>query len=191
MRVVAGVARGRRLSVPEGETTRPASSRAREAVFNSLHSLDMIKGSSVLDLYAGTGALGIEALSRGAAEATFVEHDKAAIRCLKKNLSNTDLTELATVITADVYTALTDFRLSERVFDLAIVDPPYTFTSWECLLQRIPAKMVVALSDHRITMQQDWKMLRHKSYGRTVVTYGVKTTVLKQKVTEPAKTKLR
>ena len=82
IRVVAGSAKGRRLEAPVGDITRPTPNRVREAVFNSLYSLGAIEGARVVDLFAGTGALGIEALSRGAAEATFVEHDRAvASRC--------------------------------------------------------------------------------------------------------------
>ena len=83
---MAGAAKGRRLEAPAGVVTRPTPSRVREAVFNSLYSLGAVEGARVLDLFAGTGALGIEALSRGAAEATFVEHDRAVASLLRRNL---------------------------------------------------------------------------------------------------------
>ena len=84
--MVAGSARGRRLEAPEGTTTRPTGDRVREAVFNSLHSLGAVEDASVLDLFAGSGALGIEALSRGAAEATFVDSDRRAVDLVQANL---------------------------------------------------------------------------------------------------------
>ena len=82
MRIVAGTAGGRKLVVPQGETTRPTSERVREAIFNSLYSLDAIDGADVLDLFAGSGALGLEALSRGAAHATLVETDRNALNAI-------------------------------------------------------------------------------------------------------------
>ena len=103
MRVVAGLAGGRRLRAPAGRKVRPTSERVREALFNSLGSLDAVDGATVLDLFAGTGALGIEALSRGAAAATFVDADIEAVRAIKDNLAVTGLGERARVVHADVF----------------------------------------------------------------------------------------
>ena len=89
MRVVAGLAGGRRLQAPAGRKVRPTSERVREALFNALGSMDAIAGATVLDLFAGTGALGIEALSRGATTATFVDADPRAIAAIKANLQAT------------------------------------------------------------------------------------------------------
>lgn len=102
MRVVAGAARGRKLTAPPGAVTRPTPDRVREAVFNSLHSLGVLPGCQVLDLYAGTGAMGIEALSRGAASAVFVERDPEALAALRANLAATGLEDRAAVVAADV-----------------------------------------------------------------------------------------
>ena len=109
MRVVAGEARGRRLVAPEGTDTRPTLDRVREAVFNALASQDAIDGARVLDLFAGSGALGIEALSRGAAHATFVDTDRAARRVIDQNLAATGLADRAEVLGTD---ASTHLRLS-------------------------------------------------------------------------------
>lgn len=102
MRVVAGTARGRRLAAPPGAVTRPTPDRVREAVFNSLNSMRVLSGCRVLDLYAGTGAMGIEALSRGAAHAVFVERHPEALAALRANLAATGLADRAAVIAADV-----------------------------------------------------------------------------------------
>src|SRR5213078_2273851 len=101
MRIVAGAARGVRLDAPAGDGTRPTSDRVREAVFNTLFSLGGVEGKTVVDLFAGTGALGIEALSRGAEHATFVERDRAALECIEANLARAKLSDRATVRLAD------------------------------------------------------------------------------------------
>src|SRR5438105_4260490 len=99
MRVIAGTAKGRRLQSPPGRQTRPTSDRVREAIFSSLESLGAVKGAAVLDLFAGSGALGIEALSRGAAPATFVDEDARAVTVVRANLEAAGFT--ATVIRSD------------------------------------------------------------------------------------------
>ncbi len=124
MRVIAGTARGVRLApVPAG--TRPVSDRAREGIFSSLG--DLVVAASVLDLFAGTGAMGIEALSRGADGAVFVDHGNVAVRTIRENLARAHLGE-ARVLRADVRAALRRADLapsSVTGFDLAFVDPPY------------------------------------------------------------------
>ena len=97
MRVVAGEARGRPITAPEGNRTRPTSDRVRESIFNMLFSLDANRGARVLDLYAGCGALGIEALSRGAESCVFVEKDRRAIECIRKNLDAVGYSDRASV----------------------------------------------------------------------------------------------
>jgi len=122
MRVVAGIAGGRRLQTPAGRQLRPTSERVREAVFSSLWSLGVLEGARVLDLYAGSGAMGIEALSRGASSATFVEADPVTAKVIEANLATTGLTERATLARVDVARFLDD---PGGWFDLAFVDPPY------------------------------------------------------------------
>ena len=91
MRVVAGDLRGRRIEAPPGHDTRPTTDKVREAIFNALGSLDLVRDARVADLFAGTGALGIEALSRGAAHCTFVERDRNVVRTLRGNLEHLGL----------------------------------------------------------------------------------------------------
>lgn len=120
-RIVAGLAKGRRLAVP-GTGTRPTSERAREALFNSLEAAGRIDGARVLDLFAGTGALGLEALSRGATESVLVDSARTAIDLLRKNVASVGLPG-AQVVGAPVATFLTGSP--EALFDLAFLDPPY------------------------------------------------------------------
>ena len=123
MRVVAGTAKGRRLTAPRGERTRPTADRVKEALFSSLG--PRLPGASVLDLFAGSGALGIEALSRGAAHATFVERDRRALSALRGNLEVTGLTERATVVADDVVRTLRDGAPPGAPYDVVCCDPPY------------------------------------------------------------------
>jgi 16S rRNA (guanine966-N2)-methyltransferase len=123
MRVTAGAERGRKLRAPRGSRTRPTGAKVREAVFNILGPLSP---DAVLDLYAGTGALGIEALSRGAGRAVFVERDGRALAALQRNLREFDLTGRARIMDSSVAVALQ--RLSDekhQKFSWVFVDPPY------------------------------------------------------------------
>ena len=118
MRIVAGTRRGAKIFAPKGPDTRPTGDRVREAAFNLVGPLD---GAPVLDLYAGSGAMGLEALSRGAASAVFVESDREACRTIRRNLDKLGL-EDAEVACTDVLRFLAAER---RHFDLILVDPPY------------------------------------------------------------------
>lgn len=119
MRVIAGRLGGRRLSAPRGMATRPTSDRVREALFSALGD---VSGAEVLDLYAGTGALGIEALSRGAARATFVENARPALAALRENLDTLGLAGSAHVVSKAVKSAAGSLP---GPFDLVFADPPY------------------------------------------------------------------
>ena len=123
MRVIAGELGGRTIRSPKGSTIRPTSDRVREAIFNTLFSLDAVDGAEVTDLFAGTGALGIEALSRGAAHCTFVDRDADAVALIESNLASLDLADRARVVRAD---ALVHARRTGPV-DLVLADPPYRF----------------------------------------------------------------
>lgn len=123
-RIVAGVAGGRRLAVPP-KGTRPTSERVREAMFSALEAAVDLDGAHVLDLYAGSGALGLEALSRGAASATFVESDRKALDVLRRNADTVGLPG-AVVVPGSVETVLAD-RATEP-FDVVLADPPYALT---------------------------------------------------------------
>jgi 16S rRNA (guanine966-N2)-methyltransferase len=124
MRVVAGELRSRRLHTVAGRETRPTSDRARAGLFDWLGP-SHVAGARVLDLYAGTGALGIEALSRGAREAVFVERARGALRVLRRNLDELDLSDRARVVEADLERGLRGLRGKLGSFDLVLADPPY------------------------------------------------------------------
>lgn len=119
MRIIAGSHRSRQIAAPAGRATRPTSDRVRENAFNLIGPVD---GGDVLDLFAGSGALGLEALSRGAASATFVESDRDACRTINANLDRLKLR--ATVLCQDAVRAVSADR---RVYDLVLCDPPYDF----------------------------------------------------------------
>lgn len=122
MRVITGIARGHRLVTPEGIDVRPTTEKVKEGVFSSIQfELD---GARVLDLFAGSGQMGIEALSRGAAHAVFVDSSVKSIKCINENLRNTKLSRQAEVISRDSYDYI---RLTAQKFDIIILDPPYRY----------------------------------------------------------------
>ena len=122
MRVVAGVARGRRLVAPRGDTVRPTADRVREALFASLAPL--LPGAAVLDAFAGSGALGLEARSRGAAHVTFVEQDRRALEALRTNVATVGL-DAVEVVVGDALRRVREATLPGAPFDLVLLDPPY------------------------------------------------------------------
>ena len=173
MRVIAGDYRGRRLQAPPGAATRPTSDRVREALFSVLG--DRVHGARVLDLFAGSGALGIEALSRGAAEATFVDSALSAIRAVKANLDM--LGAEAEVRRADVRRFLGSARAAARQYDLVFLDPPYRLAGrlGGELTAALPAVLapgaaVVAESDRRDPLELGLPILDERRYGDTLIT---------------------
>ncbi len=167
MRVVAGEARGRTLVAPPGRATRPTADRVREATFNALHSLEAVEGATVLDLFAGSGALGIEALSRGARHATFVDNDAGALAVVRRNLEATGFVDRATVLRADA-----ERHEPPEPPGLVLLDPPYAFgdDQWMAVLDRLAASTVVVESDREVPLPPRWIILRARRYGSTVVT---------------------
>jgi 16S rRNA (guanine966-N2)-methyltransferase len=123
--VIAGAARGRRLVAPEGDHVRPTKDIAREAVFSALEARGAVADADVLDLFAGTGALAIEALSRGAASATLVERDRAALAAIRANIEVLPEDAVTVVVARDVTRYLEGASPSGGPFDLVFVDPPY------------------------------------------------------------------
>lgn len=121
MRVISGSAKSLILKTPKGEITRPTGDKIKETLFNMI--ANELYGARFLDLFAGSGGIGIEALSRGAAEAVFADIDKAAIKCVRDNLIHTKLSDRATVIKANYNKALSS--LQGRKFDIVFLDPPY------------------------------------------------------------------
>ena len=168
MRVIAGSCRGRPLRAPAGTTTRPTADRVRESIFDVLGSLEPVDGLRVLDLFAGSGAMGIEALSRGAASAVFVDRDPAALSAVRANLDALGLQDRARVVRADVLVWLSAQPTDEA--ELALCDPPYDFDQWERLLERLPAPLAVLESARPVEVPPPWEVARNKRYGGTLVT---------------------
>jgi 16S rRNA (guanine(966)-N(2))-methyltransferase RsmD len=187
MRVIAGTLGGRRLKAPPGRDTRPTSDRVKEAVFAMLGEVD---DASVLDLFAGTGALGIEALSRGARHAVFVERAAGAARVLEENLASLDIPPNDfDVRRLDALAALRDAAARAETYDLVFIDPPYgrarprasrpgvpAAARWGASLSAIlpsllrPDARVVVESDHRAPLELDIAPVRTKRYGDTSIT---------------------
>jgi 16S rRNA (guanine966-N2)-methyltransferase len=171
MRVIAGAYGGRALTAPRGRETRPTSDRVREAVFSILGDLS---GLAVLDLYAGSGALAIEALSRGAASATLVDSAPAAIAAIRRNLA--DLGLEAEVRRGEARAFLRAASRSAPQYDLVFLDPPYRHTSElgaelsvALAPMLAPGARVVAESDRRAPLRLELPLLDERRYGDTLI----------------------
>lgn len=174
VRVIAGELGGRRLQAPRGRATRPTSDRVREALFAMLGEL---RGERVLDLFAGSGALGIEALSRGAERAVFVERDPAALRALKANLGSLELSATrAEVRGTEALAALRSARRRQETYDLLFIDPPYSRarvlgSELTAALAPLlaPAARVVVESASREPLELELPLQRERRYGDTSI----------------------
>ena len=175
MRVISGSARNRKLVAPEGSATRPTPERVREATLNALGSLGAVVDATVLDLFAGSGAMGIEALSRGAARVTFVDHDRAAREAIEVNLVTTGLVEQADIVPSTVERFMA--TVGDRRWDLALLDPPYAFDGWPELLLDLPVELAVLESHHAVDPPFGWEVLRAKRYGSTHVVIAQRIVV--------------
>jgi 16S rRNA (guanine966-N2)-methyltransferase len=169
MRVIGGELGGRRLRSARGEQTRPTAARVREALFSMLGALE---GAAVLDLFAGSGALGIEALSRGAASATFVERSPQALAALRANVAELGLAERCEIRSGDALAALA----AGAIYDLVFIDPPYAAAAQlsGALSRELPAVLsagarVVSESDRRSPLELELPLLRERRYGDTMI----------------------
>jgi 16S rRNA (guanine966-N2)-methyltransferase len=171
VRIVGGSSRGRKLAAPVADAVRPTSDRVRESIFDILGSMTDLHGFKVADLFAGTGALGIEALSRGVGSVTFVERDPEAAKSVRVNLASTGLDgPEAVVVRRDVLDFLRALHGDQAEFDLVLCDPPYSFELWEELLELLPGKLCVLESGSELTIPPRWMVLRSRRYGSTLVT---------------------
>ncbi len=172
MRVLSGSDKGRRLIAPQGSSTRPTTARVRGSLFDILVSRYDLTNTTVLDLYAGSGALGLEALSRGASRVTFVDWSPKASRVLRQNILRLGVMNRSKLVRANVMEYLQ--RLDEEdkdVFDLVFCDPPYEFSQWQSLLELLPKGAILVLeSDREIDPPVDRVTVKCKRYGGSVVT---------------------
>ncbi len=164
--MVAGELRGRPIEGPRGDATRPTTDKTREAVFNALGSLDLIRDATFADLFAGSGALGIEALSRGAAHCTFIERDRAALVALRANIETLGIAARCRIMQGDAFVLANGLAV-----DIVLADPPYVFDQWPALLANVSARFVVAESGSAVEPIEGWAVTRSRRYGRAWVTF--------------------
>ena len=175
MRIIAGDARGRKIEAPEGRDTRPTLDRVRENLFNMLQG--EIAGSRVLDLFAGSGALSFEALSRGAETACLVDHDRKAIAVEKKNAQTLGYQDRIQIIQADWRKALKDIENARLNFDLVFLDPPYAMQDikdiFSSLIPVIHEDSLLVLeheSGKEISISEQYTLVKSRSWGFCAVT---------------------
>lgn len=178
IRVIAGSAKGRRLRMVKGRTTRPIGDRVKESLFNILG--DLVPQSEFLDLFAGTGGVGIEALSRGATHATFVERHPPAIEVIRANLEATDLAQSASVVQQDVFEFLRSQR--DRPFDLVYVAPPQYSQLWSRTVRQIDRSPALLNPDAWLVAQMhpreyaelelgNLELADQRTYGTTLLAF--------------------
>ena len=166
MRIISGTARGSRIQAPDGRsTTRPITDRAKESIFNMLVSLGGVDDAVVLDLFAGSGSFGLEALSRGARRVTFVERDRRALAALRANVERLGFGQRATVIGAPVEVALAGLGPA----DIAFCDPPYAADPWRELQDGIEAELLVGHAETPVALTERWEEIRRRTYGRSQI----------------------
>lgn len=176
MRVIAGTARGRQLVAPRGTATRPVSDRVKETLFAILS--DRVLDAHVLDLYAGSGAIGIEALSRGAARCDFVERDRHALAAIRENVERAAVGDRATIHGQDVIRYLAS--PGDDRFSLAILDPPYADRAILAPLERLSGRLApgatVVVKHHwrtQIPIPEGLAAWRERRFGETTLTFLV------------------
>jgi 16S rRNA (guanine966-N2)-methyltransferase len=177
MRIVAGEFRGRKLLSPRGGSIRPTADRVRESIFNIISS--RILEARVLDLFAGTGALGLEALSRGAAQAVFVDQNMEAIRLIRSNTELCGAQERTQVIQGPVHRVLDELAGRSETFDLIFMDPPYGKGYMEktlLLLSRVACPEAMVIAEHHArepspSAPSGWVQVQVRRYGDTTVSF--------------------
>lgn len=178
LRVIAGAAKRKRLKVPRGLKVRPTSDRVKEALFNILG--DLVPGSVFLDLYAGTGNVGIEALSRGAERAVFVEKDRRVVEVLVENLALAGVSARARVMRVSALAAIRKLGSNGEKFDLIFLDPPYSLGAEGKVLNEIAVNalcrqtglvIVESPKDRELPVVRGLVKVRRERYGDTALTF--------------------
>jgi len=179
MRIISGTSKGRRLVTPKGQALRPTSDRVKESIFNILGG--EVEGKSVLDLFAGTGNLGIEALSRGAGKVLFVEKGRQALRLIQRNLHQCGMTGQSEILPKDVNRAIGILNQRGEVFDLILMDPPYVKGLIERTLLKLQShrihhdgSILVIERNRREPLPKaidGWNLIRERAMGDTVISF--------------------
>lgn len=178
MRVISGYLKGKKLFSVKGQTLRPTSDRVKEAIFDILQ--DQIQGRKVLDLFAGTGALGIEALSRGASCSVFVEQNRRSLEALRKNIGECKLSEKVEVIAREAKAGIKILEGRGKSFEVIFLDPPYGQGLARQTLKTLSQSSIVApttlvVAEHSLSEDLDsipsWQRIDGRKYGRTRVSF--------------------
>ncbi len=185
LRIIGGKLRRRLFKVPGGGRIRPTSDKVRESLFNILGP-ELVTGAKFLDLFAGSGAVGIEALSRGSEFVTFIEYDFSHVKMIRENLKTCDLIQQAKVYCGDVFSTLDNISLNSIVYDIIFADPPYSFVSFDTLLRkiitnvRIPDYGVMVIEhSSKVSLPEkvdDFGIYREYKYGDTTLSVYIKLT---------------
>jgi 16S rRNA (guanine(966)-N(2))-methyltransferase RsmD len=184
MRVIAGSARGVRLTAPAGKQTRPTADRVKEALFSIISSKRELAGARILDICAGTGSLGIEALSRGADSCCFIEQERAVLAELQKNLTRTGLSSNAECLILDALKALNQLSRQGKIFDIAFFDPPYLSSLYSLVpeavsslsLLSVGGLLVAECSSRDVLSEQQGELVKidRRVYGDTALEFFVR-----------------
>jgi len=179
MRIISGTSKGRKLVTPKNWSLRPTSDRVKESIFNILR--EQIEGGMVLDLFAGTGNLGIEALSRGAKKVIFVEKGRHALRLIQRNLAQFGLEERSEVLPIDANRAIGILKQRGKTFDLIFMDPPYEKGLIERTLTKLSSHQIyhrdsiLVIEHHRRELLplaiNGWNLIRQRQMGETVISF--------------------
>ena len=178
MRVISGKRRGAKLIAPEGMNTRPTTDRIKETLFNMIQ-FDL-PGCQFLDLFSGSGGIGIEAISRGAQQAVFIDKDPAAFQCIKKNLEKTTLQDQAIVYNIDVYSGIKKLVAEGKRFDIIFLDPPYALPDTKDILAFIGSHdllkddgylILEQGTDQAIDKIEGLKLIKEKQYKTTTMSF--------------------
>ena len=179
MRVIAGKYRGHKLFVPRGRLIRPTPDMVRESIFNILGA--KVSNSRVLDLFAGTGALGLEAISRGAREAVFADKRNTSLAAINRNIQTLSLAEQCRVLKIDLERGLGRLKNEAEPFDLIFMDPPYAADLIEKILARLsdsrlaaPQAQAVAEHDSKLNLTgsvENWRLSETRTYGRSALSF--------------------
>lgn len=184
MRIITGIAKGRKIMAPEGMDTRPTSDRVKESLFNILDNKIDIYGKNVLDLFAGTGNLGIEAISRGALMCTLIEQNKNTFKTLKENINTLNFNEKSEAYNQDAFSALEIFKKNNKKYDIIFLDPPYGKGLIEKAIEKIANidllennGIIVSEYDENDIIPENIssiKKYRTEKYGRTKISFWTK-----------------